>query len=305
MKLSRRDFVQTAGVAAATVSAGLATLHSWARPAKAASPIVVFSKVYQALKLTFAQAAEVTAEAGIDGVDCPVRPGGEILPENAAKDLPRYVEALRSRGLTMPLLTTAITGVESPHTEDILQAAKAAGVQYYRLGFIPRNGDLPEQIKSVREKLIPLAALNKKIGIGALIQNHSPAGKSFLGGDLAEMEAVLEGFDPAQIGLAFDIGHAWVVHGPQWRTHFDKLKPYFKIAYVKDVKPGPQWVRFGEGDLAGTGYFRLLRELNYHAPVSLHIEFDWMEEGKAKDRAHLVSAIKESAAVLRSWLAKG
>ena len=304
MKLSRRDFVRTAGAAVATAGVSLPALHSWASPAKAASPIVIFSKVYQALKLTFAQAAEVTAEAGIDGVDCPVRPGGEILPENATKDLPRYLEALRSRGLTMPLLTTAITDVESPHTEDILRAAKAAGVQYYRLGFIPRAGDAPEQIKSVREKLTPLAALNKKIGIGALIQNHSPAGKSFLGGDLTEMEALLDGFDPAQIGLAFDIGHAWVVHGPHWRTHFDKLKPYFKIAYAKDVKPGPQWVRFGEGDLAGTGYFQILRELNYHAPVSLHIEFDWTEQGKKKDRAHLVSAIKESATVLRSWLAK-
>ena len=129
MKLSRRDFVRTAGAVVATASAGLASLRSWGSPAKAASPVVVFSKVYQALNLNFAQAAEVTAEAGIDGVDCPVRPGGEILPENATKDLPRYLEALRSRGLTMPLLTTAITDVESPHTEDILRAAKAAGVQ--------------------------------------------------------------------------------------------------------------------------------------------------------------------------------
>jgi hypothetical protein len=29
----------------------------------------------------------------------------------------------------------------------------------------------------------------------------------------------------------------------------------------------------GRGDIAGTGYFKLLKELNYHTPISLHIEF--------------------------------
>ena len=85
--------------------------------------------------------------------------------------------------------------------------------------------------------------------------------------------------------------------------HFEKLKSHLKIAYVKDVKREGRWVPFGTGDIGSTGYFKLLRELNYPAPVSLHIEFDWTDGGKAKTRAALVKALQESAQVLRRWLA--
>jgi hypothetical protein len=41
------------------------------------------------------------------------------------------------------------------------------------------------------------------------------------------------------------------------------------------VKRGGRWVPFGEGDIGRVGYFQLLREINYRAPISLHIEYDW------------------------------
>ena len=112
----------------------------------------------------------------------------------------------------------------------------------------------------------------------------------------------MQGFDPAQIGVAFDIGHALLVHGDQWRGHFEKLKPYIRVVYVKDVKRGGGWVPFGQGDIERTGYFKLLRQMDYRAPISLHIEFDWTEKGKARTREALVKALRESAQVLRSWL---
>jgi sugar phosphate isomerase/epimerase len=268
------------------------------------SSIVVFSKVYQELNLGFDEAASLTNEAGLDGIDCPLRPGGEISPDRAAEDLPRYVSALRKFSLQMPLLTTAITSNTSPHAEEILRTAKALGVQYYRLGFIERQKDSSSgtQINEVRAHLRDLAAMNKEIGIGALLQNHSPAGNTvYFGGDLDELAQTVEGFDPAQIGVAFDIAHALVVHGDKWREHFDRLRLHFKIAYIKDVKRSGGWVRFGQGAITSTGYFALLQEMHYHAPISLHIEFDWATDGK-KTRAALLQALKESSRVLRDWL---
>jgi len=53
------------------------------------------------------------------------------------------------------------------------------------------------------------------------------------------MYEVVKDLDPAQIGVAFDIGHAWVVHGEDWRRHFEKLKPHIQVAYVKDVQRPP------------------------------------------------------------------
>ena len=304
-RLSRRDFIARTVAASSTVAlcgGGALPILADGTPAL---PIVVFSKVYQELKLSFDDAAAVTAEAGIDGIDCPVRPGGEVLPEHVTGELPQYASALRKRGLQMPLLTTAITGVASPHTVEILRTAKKLGVKFYRLGFIIResNASASKQVREFKAQLKDLAALNKQLGIGAIVQNHSPSGQTYVGGDLTELYEIVKDFDPAQIGVAFDIGHALVVHGDGWRLHFEKLKPHLKIAYVKDVKREGRWVPFGTGDIGSTGYFKLLRELNYQAPVSLHIEFDWTDGGKAKTRAALVKALQDSARVLRHWLA--
>ncbi len=303
-KLSRREFITGTVVA----SSATALCGAGALPAFAAGswppPIVVFSKVYQDLKLNFDEAAALTAEAGIDGIDCPVRPGGEFLPENAARELPEYAAALKKRGLQVPLLTTAITDVSSPCAEDILRTAKKLGVQYYRLGFVLRKPDVPagQQVREVRAQLKDLAALNQQVGIGAIFQNHSPAGRSYVGGDLSDMYEIVKDFEPAQIGVAFDIGHAWVVHGEDWHRHFEKLKPHIKVAYVKDVQRPTRWVPFGQGDIGSIGYFKLLKEMGYRAPVSLHIEFDWSEGGKVRTRAALLKAVRDSAAVLRGWL---
>jgi sugar phosphate isomerase/epimerase len=302
---SRREFVGRAALGAAGLALGPAA--AWAAPAaqQPESPIVVFSKVYQTLELNYEDAAAVTAEAGLAGIDCPVRPGGEVLPERVTDELPRYLETLRRRNLQMPLLTTAITSVKSPQAEALLRTAKKLGIKFYRLGFIDRRKDMPmqQQAGEIRAQFKDLAALNQELGIGGLLQNHSPAGHGlYFGGDLAEMELLLDGFDPAQLGLAFDIGHALVVHGDGWRAHFEKLKSHFKIAYVKDVTRTGRWVPFGEGDVAGTGYFKLLRELGYHAPISLHIEFDWTHAGATKTRPALIEALKSSAGVLRRWL---
>ncbi len=304
-RLSRRDFITRTLAASSTAAlCGSSALPALAE-GRSALPMVVFSKVYQTLKLNFDEAAAVTAEGGIDGIDCPVRPGGEILPEHAASKLPEYAAALKKRGLQLPLLTTAITGVASPNTEDILRTAKKQGVQFYRLGFVIRAADAPagKQVRELKAQLKDLAALNKQIGIGALVQNHSPGKQSYLAGDLTELYEIVKDFDPAQIGVAFDIGHALVVHGDDWRGHFEKLKSHLKIAYVKDVKRDGRWVPFGEGDIASTGYFKLLKELKYRAPISLHIEFDWTAGGKTKTRPALVKALQDSSRVLRRWLA--
>jgi L-ribulose-5-phosphate 3-epimerase len=303
--LSRREFIARALAASSTAALGGASALPVLAEEKSSLPIVVFSKVYQTLKLNFDDAAAVTAEAGIDGIDCPVRPDGEILPEHVIGELPQYAAALRKRGLQLPLLATGITSVSSPCAEDILRTAKKLGVQFYRLGFVIRATDASagKQVREIKAQLKDLAALNKQIGIGAIVQNHSPAGHSYLGGDLSELLDLVKDFDPAQIGVAFDIGHALVVHGDDWRQHFEKLESHLKIVYVKDVKRPGRWVPFGEGDIAATGYFKLLRELKYNAPVSLHIEFDWTDGGKSKTRPALVKALQDSAGVLRRWLA--
>jgi L-ribulose-5-phosphate 3-epimerase len=300
----RRRFLRSLAVGGCASAFGLPSLLAAESAASLQPPIVVFSKIYQELKLSFEDSASLTAEAGLQGVDCTVRPGGEVLPERVADDLPRYHEALRKHRLEIPLLTTAIVGTDSPQTEQILRAAKQIGARFYRLGFVYRlPGEAVQgQIREWRAQLRGLATLNKELGLTALIQNHSPAGKSvYLGGDLSELGALVEGFSPQQIGIAFDIGHAIAVHGDDWRKHFEKLQQHFAIAYVKDVTKDRKWVQFGDGAIQESGYFQLLKARRYSEPFSLHIEYDWDEGGKAKNRSALLRALKESSAVLRRW----
>ena len=298
--LSRRDFFVKTSLATASAVGTVA----FAAPATASPrlPIVIFSKVYQSLNLGFEDAASLTAGASLNGVDCPVRPGGEVLPEKVVDDLPRYAEGLRKHGLNMPLLTTSILGPSSPHSEQILRTAKKVGVRFYRTGFVEWESDksAKAQIAEVRAQFKDLAAMNRQIGIGAIVQNHSPAGHTYLGGDLNELREILESFKPAEIGAAFDIGHALKVHGDGWREHFQKLKPHLKVIYVKDTNSRGQWVPFGQGLVGKTGYFKLLRDIGYSAPVCMHIEFDWSSGGKTREA--LRKALKQSADVLKGWL---
>ena len=306
--LSRREFLSRTGLIAAS-AAGLSRIPISLAAAETKRkstrlPIVLFTKVCQELNLGLEEAASLVAEAGLDGIDCPVRPKGEVLPERAADDLPRYAESLKKHGIGIPLITTAILRPDSPHTEQLLRAAKKVGVRFYRTGFIDRRDDqeVKAQIEEARAKFKDLAALNREIGIGAIVQNHSPAGHSYLGGDLNELEQILAGFDPNEIGAAFDIGHAIKVHSNEWRGHFERLKSYVKIAYVKDTSKSGQWVRFGEGEIGKVGYFKLLHDSGYDKPISMHIEFDWSQKGANKNRDALLVALKESAGVLRRWL---
>lgn len=293
-QITRRDFLQLAA------AAPLAAVAASDKPF--APPLAVFSKVYQEVKLTFEQSAEVTAAAGLDGIDCAVRPGGEILPEKAADDMPRYDEALRKHGVKMLLLTTAITGAASPYAETILRTAKKLGISHYRIGYWKHTAgaDPKKLVEQVRAQLNELAAMNRDIGVCAIFQHHSQ-GRSktpYVGGDLAEMRQIMDGMNPDHMGIAFDAGHAVQTHGDDWPKHFEALKPWIKIAYVKDAGRTSGFVRFGQGDINWPDFFAKLRRMNYRAPLSIHIEYEW----SPKDRDTLLKNLIDCTGAVRRWL---
>lgn len=300
--LSRREFLWRAGIVSTALACPLPSFTA----ASTTNKIVVFSKIYQELKLSYEESAELTAQAGLHGVDCALRPGGEILPERVDEDLPRYLAALKKHGLSMPMIASGITGPDTPHTERVLNALSKAGIRYYRLAPI-RPDKNPEkrsqQVTELRSRLKDLAAINKQLGVTAMAQNHSPA-SGYIGGDVAELGRILEGFVPAEIGAAFDLGHAIVVHGKEWPNFWQKIKSHLAVAYVKDVNSADHWVPFGQGEFASSDYFSRLKALNYTTPYSIHIEFDWHEGGKSRNRETLLKSLKHSRETLQAWLAK-
>ncbi len=302
---SRRQFLQTTitAASAATLTGVLPIPLSAAE--KFAPPVVLFDKVLNEIKLNLEDSAALVGEVGLDGVDCAVRPNDRIEPSRVQDDLPRYGELLRKRGGRVLLLTTAIEHPDSPHAREVLDTARKLGVRFYRVGFgrVPKGGSAARQLAETKTRLHDLAALNKELGLCALVQNHSPSGATrYLGGDLNDMEELVREFAPAQVGVAFDLGHALIVHGDEWKMHFERLKSHVQVAYIKDADRKRRFVAFGEGEFSGTDYFTRLKQMHYAAPLSMHIEYNWAKGGE-RNRDALAKALRESLATVRKWIA--
>src|SRR5688572_15993238 len=134
--LTRRDWIRMTG---ATFAAGLSTLGSRAvagsqGPAPAGRRIFcLFSKHLP--ELGWSDVGRAVKDAGFEGVDLTVRPNGHVLPEKAAADLPRAIDAIRAQGVAVPMITTDLTSAASPVARPLLQAAARSGVRYFKTGY--------------------------------------------------------------------------------------------------------------------------------------------------------------------------
>jgi sugar phosphate isomerase/epimerase len=298
---SRRQFFARATFGCAALVVG----KSADVPARAVEPefppASLFSKICQEINLNYEQTADVIAQAGLDGIDCPVRPGGQVLPARVADDLPRFAEALERRRPRVLLLTTAIKGANSPAAETILRTARALGVKYYRLGYWNyRSGTSPQKIlEEIKAQLKDLAAMNKELGACALLQNH--AGTDLVGAKVRDFWEIASAFSPDEIAIAFDIGHALNELPRTWKEEFDRLKSHCRVAYVKDWKRGDGFVPCGEGEIADSGFFKRFRSVQVGAPLSIHVEYDWTDGGRDKTPAALAAALRRDLRVTRGW----
>src|SRR3954468_11411877 len=116
----------------AMLAGGGALFFSRAASAKPKLKVSIFSKHLQFLQGE--ELAKATAAIGFDGVDLAVRKGGHVEPAAVARDLPALVSILRKNGLEVPMITTDIADAETPFAEDLLKAASALGIRYYRFG---------------------------------------------------------------------------------------------------------------------------------------------------------------------------
>lgn len=141
--------------------------------------LITFTKFLQ--PLSYDEMADAVAEIGFDGIEAPIRLGGHIEPENVADELPKFVEALKKRGLTIDILTSSINSVDSPNAEETLKVAKALGIPRYRMNYYKYDLKKPVtwQLREAGAKLKDLVAMNEAIGIQGVYQNHS--GSQYVG----------------------------------------------------------------------------------------------------------------------------
>ena len=97
------------------------------------SPLCFFSKHLPELDWT--ELGRAVKTAGFDGVDLTVRAKGHVLPERAAADLPRAIDAIKAQGVSVPMVTTELTSASDPAAKPLLQAAAKSGVRFFKTGY--------------------------------------------------------------------------------------------------------------------------------------------------------------------------
>jgi sugar phosphate isomerase/epimerase len=296
--LSRRQFLTTAA-AAATLCASRESANS-AEPARARFKIIAFSKPFQ--NLNFEETADVVAEVGWDGIECPVRARGHILPERVEDDLPKMVEALKKRNREVSMITTDIRNPSSPFAEKVLRTASKLGIKRYRLSYWKYSNAQPiaAQLETFRSELRDLAALNRDVGICGGYQNHS--GTDYVGAPIWDIYGLIKDLDPKFLGVCFDIGHATLEGGLSWPIEARLMEPHFTAVYVKDFfwKKGPkgwmpEWCPLAEGMVSKT-FFQKLKQSAFQGPISQHHEY---ETGTG---SQMIRAMQRDLQVFKDWL---
>ncbi|MEM1558459.1 MAG: sugar phosphate isomerase/epimerase family protein [Candidatus Bathyarchaeia archaeon] len=243
--------------------------------------IIVFAKMFQ--KLPLPEFASIMSEIGFEGVDLTVRPGGYIAPSEVEERLPEAVDLLKSKGLSVPMITTSIVDAREPYAEETFKVASECGIKYLKLGYwlYEGFGKLKAQVEAVRRSLREIEKLSRKYNVTAAIHTHSGM---FLTAEPAVVLEILRDFNPDYVGAYIDPGHMVVEGGlAGWLMGMDMLSERIRMVAVKDfawIKRGGSWnavvVPLGEGLVPWRGVFEILKLIGFKGPVSIHCEYEEM-----------------------------
>jgi len=263
-------------------------------------PIIVFSLPFQ--NLDAEQTADLVAECGYDGLEIPLRAKGQVEPERAPDDLPKFVEALAKRDRPLLLAATDITRIDQPHAETVLRTLATLGIRRLRLG--PQSYDpgrpIEGQVSEIAAALKDIEAACRELGLQAGFQNHSGANR--VGGPVWDVFSMIRHLDPKHMGFCFDIGHATVEGGLSWPIQARLAEPFYTAVLVKDfvwkkTQAGwaPDWCTLGEG-VVGRAFFDWLKKTDYRGPIAQQFFYP------LGDRRQMTVRMRSELQVLKGWL---
>lgn len=249
-------------------------------------PIMFFTKPLDGYDPQFM--SETLALAGLDGFDLQVRPGGRVEPGKVADELPKMVELGKKFKLVTDMMVTSIKDVSDPFAEDVLKVASKNGIKHYRLAYYDYNfkKGVMESLAEIRTKLEKLAKLNQEFGIQAGYQNHSG---TRVGASMWDVYEIIGKLSPDLISSQFDIRHAATEGYASWVVAMQLLKKNIGSLAIKDFTWGISGrsakvvsVPLGEGIVNFDLFFKMLKELNIVAPITLHAEYPLLSSEEEK-----------------------
>jgi L-ribulose-5-phosphate 3-epimerase len=285
--MTRREFTSLLGSA------------SLAAAAQTRPVVCVFSK--HMAQFGYDELGKRAKDIGFQGIDLTVRPKGHVLPERAAQDLPKAVEAIRAHGLSVPMITTDIKSAADPNARAILSAAGKLKIPYWKVGYHTyTRDDVEAEIAKTREAVSGIVALSKEYGVTAGWHNHSG---NYFGSAVWDIRAVIHDYDPKWIGYYFDPGHATIEGGlAGWKIAQNMVIPRVKMVAIKDFfwekaadgKWKNRWCPMGEGMVDWERVFAGFAAAKFPGPYSLHLEYQASDElaAMARDLKYVQKRLK-------------
>jgi sugar phosphate isomerase/epimerase len=278
--------------------------------------VTVFSKHLQFVQGD--ELARTAAELGFDGIDITARKGGHVEPATVATDLPLLVRQIRAHGLEVPMITTDIADAETPFAEDLLKAASALGIGYYRFGAFkwdPKQ-NYAAQIQEFKPRLDKLAELNARYKMCAIYHTHSGAG--LVGASVWDLHEIMRDLDPTLVGINYDVGHATIEGGlGGWIASFRICGPHLRGIAVKDFAWGKdakgawqaQWKPIGEGMVKFGQFFGMVADTDFSGPLQIHYEYplggaNGGSRTLTMPREQVLAALKKDLTAVRGHLAQ-
>jgi sugar phosphate isomerase/epimerase len=272
--------------------------------------ILMFTKMLKNIgNLPIDKAADIIAEMGFEGADLTVREEGYVLPEDVLKRLPEVVDIIKSKGLSVPMITTNITDAKTGHAEEIFKMAAHCDVEYIKLGYWKYAGfnKIKKQIDEVNKKIDAICSLSENYSVTATIHIHAGP---YMSADPALLYMFLKDRDPDLIGAYIDPGHMFAELGAQgWEMAIDLLAPYIRLIAAKNYR----WVKVAdehdnmkiwkmqmlplkEEIVPWPELFKRLKEIGFNKYVSIHSEYEDL------DFQHLIFQTREDLGYLKTVL---
>jgi sugar phosphate isomerase/epimerase len=259
--------------------------------------------------LSVERACAAAREAGFDGLDLTLRPGGHVKPASAEVGLAEARRIADAAGVVIPMISTAVTDSDSPHAEAIFAAAAHYGARLVKLGYWEYQpfGTLAKQVDSTRAKLQRIVALGKKYHVLPCVHCHS--GRLVASGG-PMLYLLLKEFAPGEVGAYVDPMHMTIEGGlAGWEMGLDLLAPWIALVGVKNFRWLPadrdrhgqqrwkwEYCPLADGMAPLPEFFAYLHRLKYDGVVSLHSEY---KGGTSFRRLSTPELLDQSAADLR------
>lgn len=292
--LSRRDFI---GLGAAFATAGCVSADKTGLAQVCRPEYHVFSRVFQFVK-DYDRAAALVKSCGYDGIEWTARPKGFIEPSLAPRDLKVARRAAEKVGLKAESVVVSFLRGDDPMAYDIVSSAADAGYRSFRGAYFKYDPKktMRENLDEIRRGFESLEKLARKTGMKACYQNHSTYNPKIelFGSVVWDLARILEGFDPAYVGVQYDVMHAQAETGPSWMHSVGIVAPWIDILCLKDFwfEPNPanpkMWRRHlcpaGEGIVPWAQYKGILEQYAVKPRYTVHFDYPFPEDEKGAVR---------------------